>query len=539
MLCITCEVNKNKSHFDFDNICNDCLDISLIDKGDLFSFCKKRSFNLSKNSKIYSFIEDMYSFDISWKAKLYLYVNNIVEPNKCYCGNWTSFISTTKGFRVFCSTKCSRNSSQVSDKIKKTVYEKWGVDNVMKSSEVKESHKKSIFKNWGVDNISKDDVIKKRKELTMISNFGVSYNSQREIVKKSSSKRISEYNSCNNTIRHIDHWNIKLSGLGLEFISKYIGSIIEIKCPNKEHSFKIHKTTFNDRISNKTPICTICNPVDLSISHKENELFDFIKSIYSGVIIQSYRDGLEIDVYLPDLKLGFEFNGLYWHSDKYKDKNYHKNKSEFFNDKGIRIIHIWEDDWVYKRGVLESQIENLLGESERIFARNCKCLLIEDVGEVKLFLSNNHIQGFVASKLKLGLYHNDELVSIMLFDKFEGRKKMIDSEWNLSRFCNKSGFSVIGGFSKLLKFFISEYSPERIISYSDSSWSDGNVYSKSGFNLSENISPDYKYIIGDIRLNKSRFRKSNTKVSEKELDYYKIWDCGKKKWEFLLKNSNI
>ena len=84
-------------------------------------------------------------------------------------------------------------------------------------------------------------------------------------------------------------------------------------------------------------------------SFKEKELYDFIKLIYSGEIITSYRSGLEIDIYLPELKIGFEFNGLYWHSELFKDKNYHLDKTKYFKENGIRIIHVcayrdWETD---------------------------------------------------------------------------------------------------------------------------------------------------------------------------------------------------
>jgi hypothetical protein len=62
---------------------------------------------------------------------------------------------------------------------------------------------------------------------------------------------------------------------------------------------------------------------------------------------------LEIDI-LPELKLGFEFNGLYWHSNKFKEKNYHLNKTDWF--KKIYASYIWEDDWIL-REIVESQIK--------------------------------------------------------------------------------------------------------------------------------------------------------------------------------------
>ncbi len=252
---------------------------------------------------------------------------------------------------------------------------------------------------------------------------------------------------------------------------------------------------------------------------------------------------MEIDIYLPELKLGFEFNGLYWHSEKYKEKSYHLDKTNYFKEKGIRIIHIWEDDWTFKSDIVKSQISNLLKiNTEKIFAR--KCVIKEvSIKEARNFLDENHIQGFVNSTSKIGLYHNNELVSIMTFDSFEGRKKMEEGGYNLNRFCNKLGYNVVGGASKLLSYFIKENKASRIVSYADKDWSIGNLYHTLGFeNIGEN-GPDYKYLVDNKRVHKSRYKKSKIKniicidtltesQATKKLGIYRIYDCGKIKFEY-------
>lgn len=117
----------------------------------------------------------------------------------------------------------------------------------------------------------------------------------------------------------------------------------------------------------------------------------------------------------------------------------------------------------------------------------------------------------------------------MSFDQFEGRKKMKGSEWNLNRFCNLINYTIVGGASKLLNYFIYKYKPERIISYSDIDWSDGNLYQILNFEKVYETKPDYKYILNDKRYHKSNFAKN-----EKDINNLKIWDCGKIKWELLL-----
>jgi hypothetical protein len=327
---------------------------------------------------------------------------------------------------------------------------------------------------------------------------------------------------------------------------EYLGNEESKFLCEKGHNFVINSVNFHNRIRSYKNICTVCNPIeDIKRSISEKEVCDFIESIYSGETIQSYRDGLEIDIYLPELKIGFEFNGLYWHSNIYKDKNYHLNKTNYFKEKGIRIIHIWEDDWEYKPDILKSQIKNWIGvKSDTIYARKCEIREINNVELYRDFLKNNHIQGYVRSSIKLGIFYNNELVSLMTFDNSEGRKKMEDGGWNLSRFCNKLNTNVIGSASKLLKYFIKRYNPKRIISFADMDWSLGDLYYKLGFDLVKILNPDYKYLLESKRVNKQRFTKSKliksgfnegteNLITEK-LGILKIYNVGQMKFQLFI-----
>jgi hypothetical protein len=398
------------------------------------------------------------------------------------------------GFNAYVSLVFGENEYEIAEKAKAQL-ERFGVDNPSKSDFIKEKIKNTNIKKYGHDHISKN----------------------------------SEYRSKYKISNHNNYINYIGDGMSLFSCDKGIN-----------HTFEIHIDNFIKRCESNNPICTICNPIGDLKSIKEKELYLFTKSIYDGEIIQSYRDGLEIDVYLPELKLGFEFNGLYWHSEFKKDKNYHIDKTKYFEERGIRIVHIWEDDWTFNVDIVKSQIKNwLVLTNNKIFARKCILKVVENK-DSKKFLDENHIQGYVNSNYSLGLYYNDELVSIMNFDKYEGRKKMSDSDWNLNRFCNKINTNVIGGASKLLKHFIEKNKPNRIISYADRDWSVGSLYYKLGFNLIKVSNPDYKYIVNDKRVHKSRFRKSNLKITNiTESEYTennninRIWDCGKLKFEII------
>ena len=420
--------------------------------------------------------------------------------------------------------------------------EKYGVDHRMKLPETIENLKLSNLEKYGVDNPSKLDDIKEKVTLTNLKKYGYeNYFNSDNFKEKSKISMVEKYgvdNISKNSYYREEKFLICKNENYVEYISN---GLSKFKCDlNKDHEFKIHSDNFYHRKESNLPLCTICYPIGDQKSIKERELLEYIKFIYIGNIITSYRDGLEIDIYLPQLRIGFEFNGLYWHSEEFKDKNYHLKKTNHFKERGIRIIHIWEDDWNFRRDIIESQVKNLLKVNPvRIFAR--KCVVKEvDVKNVREFLDVCHVQGFTSSVKKLGLYYDNKLVSIMTFDHFEGRKIMEPNEWNLSRFCNKLNTSVIGGSSKLLNYFIKNYKPKRIVSYADKDWSVGNLYYKLGFeNIGEN-GPDYKYIIDYKRVHKSRYKKSklNTTLTEskfmKDSEIYKIYDCGKIKFEKII-----
>lgn len=426
-------------------------------------------------------------------------------------------------------------SIQVKNKTKLTNLEKWGVENPMQSDEVKEKQKVAVKTIYGVDNISKLTYIKDKKKRTTFNNFGVDSPLKSEIIKdKIKNTNLERYGKCYFTTSELfRRENYKIAG-DRNYL-EYIGDGISLfKCESQLHNFGISKDVYSKRKIYNISLCTVCNPVGDNRSIKESDLYKFIQSIYDKEIIQTYRIGkMEIDIYLPDLKIGFEFNGLYWHSSEYKEKDFHLKKTEYFREKEIRLIHIWEDEWDFKRDIVKNQIRHLLklNTSGGIFARKCRVEEIKSTKIVKDFLNKNHIQGWVSSKIKLGLYYNDELVSIMTFDHFEGRKRMEDNQWNLNRFCSKGGSSIPGSASKLLNYFTRNFEVKRIISYADKDWSCGELYRKLGFELVNVSNPDYKYILGNKRVNKSRLRKSRTGISESKLDIPKIWDCGKMKFE--------
>lgn len=246
-------------------------------------------------------------------------------------------------------------------------------------------------------------------------------------------------------------------------------------------------------------------------SKKEQELYEFVKNLYNKEIIQNYSlEGKEIDIYIPELKLGIEFNGLYWHSDDLKDKTYHYNKWKLCLDKDIRLITIWEDDWDYKKEIIKSIVRYNLNKIKTVvYARNC---IIKEVKykEKQLFLENNHLQGDVKSSVNIGLYYNNELVSLMTFGKkrkFIGNNSnKLDNEYELLRYCSKINMLIVGGASKLFNYFIKTYEPVSILSYASCDISLGKLYKTLSFKETNHTGLNYWWA-KDKRYHRTNFMK--------------------------------
>ncbi|MDR1019014.1 MAG: hypothetical protein LBM02_09990 [Lachnospiraceae bacterium] len=334
-------------------------------------------------------------------------------------------------------------------------------------------------------------------------------------------------------------------------LSEYKGSNSKIKIICPEHG--IFKQNYNNHVKGHIG-CKKCN--NMGTSKMEKEIAKFVKELNINIEENNTEilNGKELDIYIPELKIAIEFNGLYWHSDLFKDKNYHLNKLEECNSKGIRLIQIFEDEWLNKPEIVKSRLRNILGKIEnKIYARNCIIKEIDSKSVTK-FLNENHLQGTVGSKVKLGLFHKDELVSLMTFGNLRKNlgQKAGDNVFELLRFCNKLNTSIIGGASKLFKYFYSNYNPISIISYADRRWGNGELYYNLGFNHIHNSQPNYFYVKKDGELKREarfKYRKDilvsegfdKNKTEKKimiERGYFRIYDCGAMKFSFDNKKSS-
>ena len=505
------------------------------------------------------------------------------------CGQPLPFVNLIRGYKHYCNAKCELADKRVVEKAKQTYKEKTGYDHNMHNPESKERVKNTTVEKYGgigfavkeladkvLDTYNKEHgtdsekcnmIVHENPELeqqrikTRIEKNNGSYMSddhkrkliqmskEPEIIKKRINTRYTLYGQKYMTPEAYE----KLKGnvfetykdVNLKVFKKQGDGLCKCHCDICDKDYEISLMTLRERRHAGYNPCVFCNPIGSilvkHVSDRETELYNYIASKYNGQIIKSDRtilDGKELDIYLPGLNLAFEFDGLYWHNEITKSSDYHVSKTNVCESKGIQLIHIFEDDWLYKSDIVKSRINGLLGLNNRIFARKC---IIKEISnnDAATFLNENHIQGSCVSKYRYGLYFNDELISIMTF----GKSRFSD-EFELLRFCNKLNINVVGGASRLFNHFLNNHDEiVEVISYADRCWSKGNLYEKLGFIKDGITKPAYYYIIDNKRQNRIKFQKHklvkegfNPSKTEHEImlerKIYRIYDCGNIKYRF-------
>lgn len=471
----------------------------------------------------------------------------------CLCGKHTKFVNIREGYKKYCSNKCSWSDDNFIEKRKRTLIEKYGVDNVFKSDEIKKKIKDVCLEKYGVEHGMKSDVNKQKMLNTREKKYGSKSYHNIEKMKKTCLEKY----GVDNVLKSDKFRNVgsdsrtKLSIERIEELGYQVLGVVNkcnnsntyrLRCGNK-HIFEIDNKLIYTRLKYGLEICTKCNPLGISkVSNVQKNIAEFIAKNIDSEIYLGVRDQIsnELDIYIPDLKLAFEYNGVYWHSDEFKPRSYHSDKVKECKEKGIRLFHIFECDWTLKRHIVESMILNLIGKTKnKIYARKCEVKVVTDKKLIRKFLDYNHLQGYTYSKLNLGLYYDDELVSMMSFHNSKFNKKY---DWELSRFCNVLNTNVIGGASKLFSYFINNYEYKNIVSYSDNSWSNGNLYNVLKFSKVSESKPSYFYvdkssfeIVNRFNLRKERLKqmgycienKTEFEIVDEINKYYRIWDCGK------------
>lgn len=362
--------------------------------------------------------------------------------------------------------------------------------------------------------------------------------------------------SCEITNTKIENNKVRKIGnlIDCEFLEgqEYIGCDFgKIREERLKYKFKcnlcgeVFEDSFN--MGDEVPVsCPKCSPLRGQVSIGEKDVLNYIKSIYGGKVIENCRSLIppyELDIYLPEKNLAIEFDGSYWHNNSKKSFE----KYNLCKEKGVRLIMLYDYEWGQKNNLIKEVLKSqIVGNENKIGARECEIRLVE-VNEAKDFINYNHIQGSpqnITNKdtISIGLYYKNSLVQIETFNKPRFNSKY---DWELIRECTKIGYTVLGGKSKILKFFRRNYKGS-IISYCDKRFFSGISYEKLGFEKLKDSQPSYVYFKRGLVLSREKCMKhklpkllenfdENKTETENMLDnkYLKLWDFGN--FVFVLK----
>jgi len=428
---------------------------------------------------------------------IYAYVRGIHSP---HCTNCSRYVKVNKsGAQKFCSNACLNESDYMREKVSEAA--RANSNNKARQAEINEKRRKTNRRKYGVDHVLQIDGMGQRvKERS---------NPQRiETLQRKSKEHFAQYgfypqqaHLSEKAIRDINDKDLMYDlycrqELPLDVIGNMIGtSPSTISNKAREFGFSRARATSRGELELYEFV--------LSLGIPENEIVRQDRKVFSNQF--------ELDLYIPYKNVAIEYNGIYWHSfgendnlDHHSTK--HQAKYQACAEKGITLLQFLETDWNQKQGICKSIISNTLGLTEnRIHGRATKVEFI-DTPTAREFLESNHINGYSNSKYKVGLYHGQELVSVMTFGKPRFESKY---EYELVRLASKINTTVVGGASKMLSFFVREMDPSSIVTYSDLNYGFGNVYNQLGFSFVSMTKPGYcwayeKSIIPRYKTQKSK-----------------------------------
>jgi len=488
-----------------------------------------------------------------------------LESKQCrYCGTKKNLHIYKKGFIANCCESCfdiykddkNKKRKQTNlekygvesvatldsskEKSKQTALEKYGVEYYLQSEEKKKKSKKTCIERYGTEYACQNNDIKERAKQTNLEKYGFENASQSDIIKQK--KRNTFINNININKRNAKnrYWNTFVEKLKLKKIKILFDKEYYL---NNDKEFEFECLRCHKKITTDTSLVQRITCDCLKYRSKyEDHILDWITSIKSDINIEKNKrfgsDSIirEADLYFPEYNFGIDFHGLYWHSDLMVDKNYHKEKFEHFKKLNISIIQIFENEWINKPEIVKSIIVSKLNINQtKVYARKT---IIKEINnkEYQLFLEQNHIQGYVQAKVKLGMFLDSKLISVIGI----GKSRFKINETEIIRYCSLLNYQITGGLAKFLAHIKNNYKFENIISYIDLRYFDGSSYLNNGFVLESISNPNYYYFTKNyfyknefILYNRIQFQKHKLK------DKLEIFDEKLSEYENMLANNYL
>jgi very-short-patch-repair endonuclease len=510
----------------------------------------------------------------------------------CKCGNLLEWHPDKRDYRKYCSKRCTAVYTEVQrketslekygvewfsqtaewkDKVENTSLEKFGKTHYSQTEEYLQKSKETNLERYGVERPAQSDVIRQKMKDTCQERYGVDQAfSAPTVIQTIRNSCLQKYGTefpmqlqetqqkAKNTCQ--DRYGVDFVMQDNSIKSKSIKTRkdqhwapgVYDKITNKDWLYEQNQSLCIGELSdvlNISPsyLCNIFRHFNIDIkryntTYLEKKFLSHFTAL--GINIQLKNrliiKPLEIDIVFPDIKLGIEINGAYWHSEEMKsDPNYHLNKTILANAAGYELWHFWDWELNGNWDLIISKVEHKLGLASKVFARKLSIDVVNNEDK-KLFLINNHIQGSCQSKVNIGLYDStNQLLIIGTFGRSRYNKNV---NWELLRLAAKRGNAVIGGASKILSYFKKNFmvDGDTLISYCQRRFSNGNVYTRLNFKQTHITSPGYVYIhngypVGSRQQWQKHLLKDRLPIFDANLTandnmnnngYYRGWDCG-------------
>jgi hypothetical protein len=514
-------------------------------------FCsalKEHNLKKSKQTNLERYgVENIFQLKNFLDKREKTYLKNYGAKNPQQCKDIKQKVKQTNLERY--GSEYSSQNEHIKQKVKQTNLERYGVENVYQNTSIQEKVKQTNLERYGAVCVLQNEHIKQKVKQTNLERYGSEYSMQNDQIKlKAKQTNLKRYGAV--TFKQgLFSEETKQVLFDRENFTKLL---LEFGPNDLAHKLNVSLTTIYNTHTRHG-----LNIIQSNLSIFEKQLAGWLTE--KNISFESNNRKIlcpqELDFYIPSHNLAIEFNGLYWHSEALgKNKWYHYNKTKACAEQNIRLIHIFEDEWINNHAQCLDIISRSLSLTEhKLMARKCIIKEITNM-ETKEFLDKNHLQGYVSASKNVGLYYNQELIQLMTFKKPRYNKKI---EWELIRAVSKINYTIVGGYQKLWNYFIKIYKPQSIVSYSDNRWFTGNLYKIMGFTQIKNSKPTYWYTDYKKRWHRSRFTKNrcikeaSLKVEildddlQKMSEHYitknilklsRIWDCGQNTWIYNQKD---
>ncbi|WP_235631035.1 zinc-ribbon domain-containing protein [Mycobacteroides abscessus] len=264
----------------------------------------------------------------------------------------------------------------------------------------------------------------------------------------------------------------------------------------KKHVWKV-RVSARTRSGDGTN-CPTCH-AGILVSRGEKAITELIRDLLGAhtQILTSTRTvpgTSEVDIVVPERKLAIEFNGLYWHTERTgRGKDYHIGKTRACAAAGLRLIHVWEDDWHLRRAGVERLIRNALGVVDGPPVADCGAAEIDFESAARLFDENCHARSLGRASFFDALIHGDTVVAAV-------SSRLRNGRLDVMQFASAGVLGASAALAQPLARRARQLGAERVRWVVDNATDDGEGPSAAGFTRVAELDPEFRYVRGGERV---------------------------------------